>query len=324
MELDIKFDPARVLAFLRAWPAYAATPLRTMAWNGGALFIKDETGRMGLGSFKALGGPYAVARILEDEKGRDAARTTFVCASAGNHGMAVAAGARRAGAKARVYLCETVPEVFAERLQAQGAEVARAGKTYEESLAAAEDFAAASGGILLSDTGADAADKVPLLVMEGYTALAEELRESFTAQDVWPTHVFVQAGVGGLAAALAVMIRTTWPVQARIVVVEPEAAPCLQASHAAGRPVTVAGPVSNMGRLDCKEPSYFAFEALRALDVAYQTVSDAAALDAAHMLHETFGIASTPSGAAGFAALRAAHLGGTDTRPLIIVTEGAV
>lgn len=335
-------DPARVRKFLHEWPAYAPSPLVSAAAPGAeVLFIKNETGRLGLGSFKALGGPFAVARLLEDrwteargtslpQDPRDPMRValarelTFVCASAGNHGMAVAAGARHVGARARIHLSHGVQQVFADRLTGQGAEVVRSGATYEESLVAAERDARDSQAILLSDTSGAEPHRPASLVMEGYTVMAEELREQFSQGGRWPTHVFVQAGVGGIAGALAYMIRKNWPAQPRIIVVEPDAAPCLAQSHRAGRPVTVEGPVSNMGRLDCKEPSHVAFEVLKAANVEYIAVGDAAALRAARDLEEIYGIATTPSGAAGFAGLRELMQTENVPRPLIVVTEGAV
>lgn len=330
-------DTAHVLALLRACPAYKPTPLQRVRFGDEhTLFIKDESNRMGLGAFKALGGPYAVARLIEHAYGQPlqpqdfsdakvrtfAATMTFVCASAGNHGMAVAAGARIFGARARIHLSHAVSETFAVRLRAQGADVVRSGDTYEESLAAAEDDARKTGAVLLSDTcGADMA-RPPALVMEGYTVIPEELRHAFEEDGAWPTHVFLQAGVGGLAGAVAHMIRATWAVQPEIIVVEPDAAPCLAESSKAGKPVVVAGPVSNMGRLDCKEPSHLAFAVLERAQVTYARVSDNAATAAAARLKSDYGIASTPSGVAGFAALCAAALP-AGARPLVIISEAA-
>lgn len=332
-------DPARVRAFLHPWPAFKPSPLKTVQVDGvGAVFLKDESARLDLGSFKALGGTYAVYRLLEDRwtenssaplpadvrdaKLRDFARTlTFICASAGNHGMAVAAGARHIGAHARIHLSETVSQRFADRLIAQDAQVVRSGASYEESVAAASRDVEASNGILLADASWPGYHRPPALVMEGYTVMAEELRERFAGHGVWPTHVFLQAGVGGLAGAITHMIRTTWAEQPRIVIVEPEAAPCLKESARAGRPVTVEGPLSNMGRLDCKEPSLLALDILRSADVDYQLVTDAQAAAACDELAQTHGIPTTPSGAAGFAGLRAFDLP-QHARALVIVTEG--
>jgi diaminopropionate ammonia-lyase len=327
-------DPARVMAFLKKWPIYRPTPVKEFKTPSGALFVKDETARMGLGAFKALGGPFAVARLLED-RWSDAMKAplpsetalrefakgvTFVCASAGNHGMAVAAGARHAGAKARIHLASTVPHVFADRLEAEGATVVRSGETYEESVAAATRDANESNSILLADASWPGYHRPPALVMEGYTVMAEELRGYFQDRGEWPTDVFVQAGVGGLAGALAHMIRATWTVQPRIVVVEPEAAPCLRDSHRAGKAVVVDGPVSNMGRLDCKEPSLIAVDILARCGVDYQTVSDDAAATAQQVFLDAYGITTTPSGAAGLAASRESK----SVRAVVIATEGAV
>ncbi|MEO1291726.1 MAG: pyridoxal-phosphate dependent enzyme [Pseudomonadota bacterium] len=333
----IRFDPnvAQPLRLLELCPAYAPSQLRIVPKpGGGALMLKDETERMGLGAFKALGGVYAVARLIgerwdETHEGpidytssalRDlAASLTFVCASAGNHGMAVAAGARIFGAAARIHLAATVPESFAARLEAKGARVVRSGATYEEGLAAAEADAAATGAILLADGSWVDYIHPPSLVMEGYTVIAEELRKMFVASGTWPTAVYLQAGVGGLAAAMAHMIRLNWDQQPRIVVVEPEAAPCLKESIAAGRPVRVGGPVSAMGRLDCKEPSLLALATLRRCADAFVLVSEAEA-EAATEYAATLGFTTTPSGTAGLAAA----LRDTGEQSLVILSEGSV
>jgi diaminopropionate ammonia-lyase len=245
----------------------------------------------------------------------------FVCASAGNHGMAVAAGARIFGSKARIFLAKDVPAGFETRLrERQGAEVVRAGDTYEESVEAAKHNAQQTGAILLADGSWPGYVHPPSLVMEGYTAMAEELREHFEAAGQWPSHVFLQAGVGGIAGAITHMIRANWAVQPHIIIVEPDAAPCLLESHKAGKPVAVSGPSSNMGRLDCKEPSIIAHGIMQRCDVDFILVSDAEAAEAAAWLGR-HGLATTPSGAAGLAGL-VKH--GACALPLVIVTEGAV
>ncbi len=333
-------DPDRPRALLAACPVYAPTPLMTLAGpDGGPLVVKDETNRMNLGAFKALGGVYAVARLIDEawtaagnpplepqDYMSDAVRAfaggmTFVCASAGNHGMAVAAGARIFGARSRIFLAKDVPAGFETRLrERQGAEVVRAGDTYEQSVEAAKRNAEDTGAILLADGSWPGYVHPPSLVMEGYTAMAEELRESFEASGEWPSHVFLQAGVGGIAGAITHMIRANWAVQPQIIIVEPDAAPCLLESHKAGRPVAVQGPSSNMGRLDCKEPSIIAHGIMQRCDVRFELVSDGEAADAARWLGE-HGLGTTPSGAAGLAGLLR-H--GPCPRPLIIVTEGTV
>ena len=326
---------ARPMALLGQCPAYKATPLCDMgrlaaALGVGSLRVKDETGRMGLGSFKALGGAYAIAQMIADAAGTDdlrgeraraaAAGMTFITASAGNHGLSVAAGARVFGARAVIVLCEAVPEGFAERIRAMGAEVQRVQGAYEDSVAHAMAEAEANGWLLLADGSWEGYVERPALVMEGYTVLAEEIRAALEAGGDWPSHVFLQAGVGGLAAAVAAHIRDHWAVQPVITVVEPEAAPCLLASVKAGELTRAEGPLSNMGRLDCKDASLIAFEALRRDADRFMTVTDEEASAAADMLAQE-GIATTPSGAAPLAGLRAMRPG-AESRCLLIVSEG--
>ncbi|GLQ16448.1 hypothetical protein GCM10007879_06970 [Maritalea porphyrae] len=287
---------------------------------------------MGLGAFKALGGVYAVAQLMLTKNGtlttssdklrEETEKMTFVCASAGNHGMAVAAGARIFGAHARIHLAKTVPQAFVSRLEAQQAQVIRSGDTYEESVQIAIKDAAENNYIHLADGSWQGYTEPPRLVMEGYTVIAEEMRAAFAMNGEWPTHVFLQAGVGGLAAAIAYMIRKNWSKQPEIIVVEPDEAPCLKTSVETGELTTVDGAVSNMGRLDCKTPSMLAFEVLKAMADRFVVISDAKAAEAQNLLNE-LGLPTTPSGAAGLAGLNAAALP-VDAKPLIIVTEGQV
>ena len=315
-------DPAAPRQTLGALPGFAATPLRALPLpRGPAMLIKDERARMGLSAFKAVGGIHAVAVLLAEIRRDDpSAVPTFVCASAGNHGHAVATGARLLGARARIHLSRSTPAPFVERLAAAGAEVVLSDSRYDDLLREAEADAATTGAVLLSDTATRDHTRPPALVMEGYTLIAEELRTVFEVSGRWPTHVFLQAGVGGLAAAVAHQVRTGWREQPRLVIVEPEAAPCLAASARAGRPVRIEGPDSVMGRLDCKAPSVLAHAVLARCHVDYAQVGDAEAETAAD--HLAFaGLPTTPSGAAGFAALRNAELP-ADARPLIFLTEG--
>ena len=128
-------DASQVQTLLARCPSAAITPLVQAAEMAtdlgvGQISIKDERARMGLGSFKALGASYVIAySALID--GQDQSQKTYVTASAGNHGLSVAAGAKAFGAASVVFISETVPEAFAKRLAAQGAQVMRAGKTYE-------------------------------------------------------------------------------------------------------------------------------------------------------------------------------------------------
>ena len=319
-------------ALMGRCPAAAVTPLEEapgLAQETGisTLWIKDETGRMGLGSFKALGAAYVIARAAAERSAEPGTGTlageTYVTASAGNHGLSVAAGARKFGARAVIYLAETVPEGFAARLREKGAEVVRAGTDYETSMAAALAAAEANGWMLLSDSSWPGYMVLPHRLMEGYLVMAAEIAQRIDA----PSHVFLQAGVGGMAGAVSAYLRAVWGDGPRIVVVEPAAAPALTDSIWEGKPAVTQGPVSNMGRLDCKEPSLIALAGLARDADDFVTVSDAEGTVAVSAL-ASVGIETTPSGGAGFAALMQADLRAAlgispDARVLIIVSEGA-
>ena len=316
-------------------PVYEPTPLITLdalaaELGVSTLWAKDETRRMRLGSFKALGGAFAVAQMIADaagttdvlgpDAGKVATEMTFITASAGNHGLSVAAGARIFGAQAVVVLPAAAPEAFERRIRTAGAEVVRMEGTYEESVAHALAEAEAKGWLLLADSSWEGYVERPALVMEGYTVLANECRSALTARGAWPTHVLLQAGVGGLAASVAAHIREFWSTQPTVIVVEPEAAPCLLRSVEEGHLTHADGPVSNMGRLDCKDASLLAFETLRSDADVFATVSDAEATAAAATL-KRHGVHTTPSGAASLAALVRLNLP-SNSRCLLIVSEG--
>ena len=242
-------DHQSVADLIQRCPEAAETPLHDVAslandLGVASVWVKDERNRMGLGSFKALGAAYVIAH---DAKAGRAKGRTYVTASAGNHGMSVAAGASAFGASAVVYIAESVPEVFADRLRGLGAQVVREGAIYEDSMAAALKAANDNCWDILSDTSWPGYYERPHRLMEGYLML---MREAIEQVPEVPTHIFLQAGVGGLAGSCAALARDAWGAEPTIVVVEPELAPALVASVKAGKFVTAEGPVSNMGRLD--------------------------------------------------------------------------
>ncbi len=320
-------DADRASTLLSRCPVAQVTPLTSapeiaQLAGVGDVLIKDERGRMGLGSFKALGAAYVIAR---DAENGEAAGRTYVTASAGNHGLSVAAGAQAFGAKAVVYLAETVPEGFADRLRDIGADVRRHGAIYEDSMAGAMEAAAENGWALLSDSSWEGYYERPYVLMEGYLVL---MQEAVAQMGSPPSHIFLQAGVGGLAAAAAAYARKAWGSAPRIIVVEPDAAPALFASIKAGSAQVTSGPSSEMGRLDCKEPSLIALKGLAQDADDFMLISEFEGAEGSR-LSATAGFASTPSGAAGIAGLIAARTEqkafGLDanSRVLVILSEEA-
>ncbi len=340
-EGEIQSDPSMVKHLLSACPVAAETPLvdsKPLAeqFSVQSIHIKDERQRMKLGSFKALGAAFAIAKKAHQAIGDNVLEKThaskalegqiFVTASAGNHGLSVAAGARVFGAKAVIYLAETVPSAFADQLRSYDAEVVIAGADYEASMEAAAEGAKACGGVLLSDSTWEGYDE-GIHVMEGYLMMASEVVDRYAAESIAPpTHVFLQAGVGGLAASVLCHLRACWGDDFTACVVEPESAAALQRSIALGKPICADGPVSVMGRLDCKIPSHIALKSLALQADAFMTLSDEAVTDAIKCL-ESFDLGTSTSGGAGFAGLSMARPGGDlhlneKSRVLIFLSEG--
>ncbi len=336
----ISSDAGSPLALLNHCPRHQTTPLideKELANQLGLekLWIKDESKRMGLGSFKALGASYVLALMamekvtsqgLAIDKALDG--QVFIAASAGNHGLSLAAGARLFGASARIYLSDSVPESFAQRLRDIGAEVVRHGTIYEESMTAAMAAAAAGDGTLISDSSWEGYTDVPRLIMEGYLVSSAEVTDSLDAGGISPTHIFLQAGVGGFAAAMARWFRKYYNDNVKIILVEPDEARPLYVSLLAGVMTSSPGEVSIMGRLDCKDASLLAFAGL-SNDVDFaMTITETESADAVTMLADV-PLATTPSGAAGFAGL--AYLSAAEremlgidksSRVLVFMTEG--
>ncbi|MCE1235881.1 MAG: diaminopropionate ammonia-lyase [Hyphomicrobiales bacterium] len=346
----------RAGAVIRSWPGYAATPLVSLpklAEDIGVASIayKDEGGRFGLGSFKALGGAYAVFRLLAAELERRtgeatdlealasgrlreaAAAVTVTCATDGNHGRSVAWGASLFGAACVIFVHATVSEGRAEAIRRYGARVVRTAGTYDDAVREAARTAEAEGWFVVSDTSYPGYVDVPRDVMQGYAVMVEE---AVAALDLPPTHVFVQGGVGGLAAAVTAELWETFGVEApQVVVVEPLAAACLLESARAGEAVGVDGDLDTlMAGLACGEPSLIAWPILQEGVAAFTAIPDAAAVAAMRRLADgSTGarIVGGESGVAGLAGLvdlaahpdRRAAIGlGPSSRVLLFGSEG--
>lgn len=265
------------------------------------IWVKDE-GRRALGNFKSLGGGHAVADIIRNASGT---LPTLICASDGNHGLSVAAAARLFGAHARIFLPATVSEAREARIEEYGGEVVRVAGTYDEAVTEAAAAAARDGAMLVADTSSEVDDLVVASVMRGYQTIAREIIEQIG--DAWPTHCFVQAGVGGLAAALAQALAIEQKPRVTIVVVEPDSAACVGAALAAGYPVQIPGDLhTGADMLACGLASASAVVILQAHRCMAITVGEELLMAAPATLRSFDGPRSTPSGAAGLAGLLAA------------------
>jgi diaminopropionate ammonia-lyase len=317
----------------------SATPLHRMpdlaAAIGAADFcVKDETSRDGLGAFKALGVRYAFERFVPSR-----APITVACASAGNHGLAVARLARQRHVPAVVYVPGTTPLARVRAIEAEGARVRVCAGTYDDVLMMLRGDAACEGWTVIADSSWDGYRDIPAAIIEGYTWMMEECLAHWDASGI-PDLAFVQAGVGGLAAAVAGWLRDVFgDAQPAVVVCEASAAPCLLRSTARARLTAVPAGGTAMSGLACGTPSPLAWEILRDCAAAFMTVTDRQA----HAAVERLGAAgwgrpvirTAPSGACGvagafafaqdpgFAELRRALEIPRRPRVLTIVTEGA-
>lgn len=326
----------------RLSPDYRPTPLLDLPGLAqylgvGQVLAKDE-GRRALGSFKSLGGTYAGLRALARHEGCDIAgllarpghaRPALICASDGNHGLAVAYAARLAGGAARVFLHAGVPAWRADRIAQEGAEIVRVEGTYDDAVDAAAAAATRDPAILIADTSADPADPVVADVMAGYGVMAAEIRDEFDATGAArPTHLFVQAGVGGLAAALAEGLGAWMAPPARIVVVEPEGVACVAAALESGQIVRLPGELETAAEmLSCGEASAPALGILKACGARAIRVSEAELLTAPALLAGHGGPATSASGATGLAGLARAAADAAfgldaESRVLVILSEG--
>ncbi|MEV4518053.1 pyridoxal-phosphate dependent enzyme [Dactylosporangium sp. NPDC049525] len=328
---------AAVRDFHRSLPGYATTrlaPLPGLARAVGVarMFAKDESNRLGLPAFKALGASWAIHRALRDRA--PAGPVTVVTATDGNHGRAVARFARQFGHRAAIFVPDGVHPAAVQAIRDEGADVTHVPGDYDAAVHAA---ASATGPdmVLIQDMAWDGYEQVPGWIVDGYTTLFAEIDEQLHEHGIArPDVLVVPAGVGSLLQAALTHYRggDVRPGPA-VLSVEPGSAACVLASVAAGHPVTVATGVTSMAGLNCGTVSSLAWPLIsRGLD-ACVAVGEAAAADAAREL-AGHGVDAGPCGAASLAALRAVR-DGTDADRLraalgltaagtvvLLVTEG--
>ncbi|MFM9924653.1 diaminopropionate ammonia-lyase [Variovorax sp. H27-G14] len=348
-------EARRTRDWLSAWPMLAKqpTPLWSLPDTAQALGVagvcaKDESKRSTLGSFKALGAPAALVRLVLrahpawDPKavllGAHAAALrgqVVISATDGNHGRALAAAAQGAGMRCVIVLHRQVSLERESAIAAFGAEIVRTQGNYDASVTHAAALAQAHGWQVVSDTSYAGYEDIPRDVMQGYGTLVDEVFEQGEAPF---THVVVQGGVGGLAAGVASYF---WERQGTqrptLIVAEPRQADCLLQSALSGQPAHATGTVDSvMAGLACGESSPLAWRFLQPSVDVFMTIEDDDAIDAMRRLARGSArdvpIESGESGAAGLAALRVLALSpahraqaGLDahSRVLLINTEGA-
>ncbi|MEP2716975.1 diaminopropionate ammonia-lyase [Pseudophaeobacter sp.] len=326
-------DFANSRAEITQWEGYTPTPLVSLKALAAHIDVaevlyKDEGPRFGLGSFKALGGSYAALRVLQRQisaqlgqdislaairKGEfkeEAAKITLVSATDGNHGRSLAWGCQRFGAPCRIYIHAEVSEGRAAAMRDLGAEVIRITGDYDESVLLAKKEAEENHWFVVSDTSWDGYSEPPRDVMAGYGVMTHEICNSL---DQAPSHVFLQGGVGGLAAGVVAGLHQHWGDRApRVVIVEPELAACLFESGRHGVATNFAIQEETlMAGLSCGEPSGMAWEILAEEASDFLTIPDHIVAPCVRLLARPLGadakIEAGESAVAGLAALIAAR-----------------
>ncbi|MEN8195796.1 MAG: diaminopropionate ammonia-lyase [Pseudomonadota bacterium] len=352
---------ARARSVIAAWPGYSPTPLVDLdgiaRFTGIArLHYKDEGQRFGLKSFKPLGGAYAVARLLLDHLPaktgaaevtvadllagtfrKHCAEITVTAATDGNHGRSVAWGARMFGCRCVIFINEAVSVGRERAIASFGAEVRRNPGSFDDAVRTAQQTAVSEGWHVIPDTSDGVIVEAPRNVTQGYAVMAAEAIEQLP-HDGLPTHIFLQAGVGGMAAATCGQF---WQVfnerKPKIILVEPENSACWFESLKAGQPVSIGGALDSlMGGLACGEVSRLAWKILKTGADAAMKLPDEAAAETMRLLaegrHGDAPLVAGESGVAGLAGYlavagdpRARQLLGLDenARVLVFGTEGA-
>lgn len=275
-------------AFHAQLPGYEMTPLKRLSRLAarlglGSLWVKDESTRMHLNAFKALGGSFAIYRFICQKMGQpkmsfadlNSFKTrmalgdiTFTSATDGNHGKGLAWAAQKLRFPCVIYVHKNTTQARIAAIAEYGAEVRVVNGNYDDAVRQCERDAQANGWQVISDTSWPGYEDVPMWVMQGYTTLLAETQEQLGAQGiVKPTHILLQAGVGAFAAAMIAFYEKLFGADAPIsVVVEPRTAACLYHSMEIddGQPHSVSGDLDTiMAGLACGEPSPLAWDIIR-------------------------------------------------------------
>ena len=308
-------------------PGYAPTPLRELhclaeSMNVSGIYVKDESQRFELNAFKVLGGSFAIGSHIASLLGEDIAampyermcgeevrktlgQQTFVTATDGNHGRGVAWTANKLNQKSVVYMPEGTAQERLENIRRLGADADITDPTYDDCVRRAARDAEEHGWLLVQDTSWEGYERIPGLIMQGYTTMAYEAVEQLG--DTVPSHVFLQAGVGSMAAAVAAFIVNYYgEKRPKIIIVEPHTADCHYLTVAAddGEIHSISGGMdSMMAGLCCGEPCPIAWEILSDYGDAFASIPDSASAEAMRRLAHPIGTdpltVSGESGAAG-------------------------
>jgi len=255
------------------WDNYSPTPLISLnklndKFKLNKIFYKDESKRFHLKSFKALGGAYAVEKII---KGND--KKVISTATAGNHGRSVAWGSQKNNLECKIFISEFVSESRAQVMRSFGADVIRVKGNYEDSLNECIKQSKENNWQIVQDVAWKDYKLVPKLTMAGYSVMMKEISEQLINEKI--SHVILQAGVGGMAAAMVAGIARYLDHIPQIIIVEPDSAACVLESIKKGKIEKISiEKESIMGGMSCGEVSLVPWEILKNSVHFCVTISD--------------------------------------------------
>ena len=268
-----KHDIDEAYKIISRWDNYFPTPLISLnklseKLKLNKIFYKDESKRFHLKSFKALGGAYAVERVTKGNK-----EVVISTATAGNHGRSVAWGSKKLGLKCKIFISEHVSESRAEVMRNFGADVIRVKGNYENSLNECIKQSNQNNWQIVQDVAWQDYKLIPKLTMAGYSVMMKEISEQINNQQI--SHVILQAGVGGMAAAMVAGIARYLNHVPKIIIVEPESAACVLESIKTGKIEKISiEKESLMGGMSCGEVSLVPWQILKNSVSHCVTVSD--------------------------------------------------
>lgn len=317
----------KVRDFHRSFPMYAPTPLAQLPETAkllgiGEIYVKDESHRFGLNAFKVLGGSYAIGNYLAGKLGKQLSETgypvltspetkeklgdiTFITATDGNHGRGVAWTASTLGQKSVVHMPKGSAAERLHNIQAAGAAADIIDGNYDDAVRLSRKEAAEKGWVIVQDTSWEGYEEIPGWIMQGYCTMALEAYEQLPQK---PTHIFLQAGVGSMAAAVAAFFASVYGKdRPRIIIVEPNNADCFYRTAKAddGKTHIVTGDMKTiMAGLACGEPCHLAWDILKDCADHFIAFPDWAAAKGMRILGNPMGsddrLVSGESGASGF------------------------
>jgi len=299
----------RIREFHKSFPQYSTTPLVSLdnlahKLGVAGIYIKDESYRFGLNSFKALGCTFALAGYIAQklkvpvweldyktlpEAAQKLGEFTFFAATDGNHGRAVAWAARELGQKAVIFMNKGCPEVRLEHIKREGAEASISDLNYDDTIRFVTDLASKTpNSVIVQDTAWEGYTDIPGWIMQGYAVMALEACEQLKEQEIKPTHMLIQAGVGAFAGSAQALVSNYYGNNAPTTfVVEPHAADCYyrSAQRGDGEPVNISGDMKTiMAGLACGEPSLLSWDILKNKSEYFVTIEDSHAAHAMRVL----------------------------------------